>query len=83
MIRVAIDLVPFGVETDAMRLHTLEIWNTGSKTPEGLTEYGVKIRPRPNGWRALCHCFTHDRDEGVLVLLSKAIAALVPRARRG
>lgn len=82
MLRVKIEIVPFGEEEKAYTIHTLNIGNMGPSMIEGFHKYhawldddprGKAMRPEPH---AEVH---HKREEGALVLAKKVLRKIIFR----
>lgn len=80
-LRITFEIVPFGDESRAYKIHQLEIHNLGTKTAAGATRYAADL----DGER-INMTFLHKREEGALklakVVLNKMPLALAWLSRR-
>ncbi len=78
MMRVKIEIVPYGEENKAYEIERLDIFNKGYVAKTGsVCEYGVihiSDRNKAGMYTATLH---HARSDGALVLLEKVLSKLV------
>lgn len=81
MLRVTIDVVPLGDETQTRRLRTLKIVNENHEGPDDWYHYSVVELDHEGQKRGGARCigrrmFVHRRSDGVEVCVRKALEAL-------
>lgn len=78
MLRVTIELVPFGDEQRKKTIGTVELWNTGGPEDDAHYEFDVKSED------GSCHgnVFHHRRADGAFALLARAFRIAADRFER-
>jgi len=75
MIRVTIEVIPFGEDYDKRKLETITIWNTGKgNLDKGDYSFKIEEREDKSNWKGETFKkkytkIKHFRDEGVVKLL--------------
>lgn len=73
-LRIDISIVPFGEEDEIRNIHTINVSNLGA-LGDGLYEYGIEVdKYKTNDYDT--HV-THDRDDGALMLVLKAMTEVI------
>lgn len=75
MVRITIDIIPFGIENEKTTIHEIVISNTGNMIKSGEHEYLYEIDD-------ICGTVFHDRGEGLLNLVKKVINSITVKVKK-
>lgn len=70
MIRVTIEMCPFGDESKPRTIATFKIANVGGTHTESIYEADAVVDDMPS----MSTILTHNRDDGVIVLVERVLA---------
>lgn len=75
MVRVTVDIIPFGIEEDKITVHEITIANTGKTNKNNEHEYTYQICDKTGA-------VYHHRDKGLLNLVRAVINSITSNGKK-
>ena len=70
MMRVTIEILPYGREDQKYLIQTIDIWNTGKRNKHGKYRYEFSDSSNPDNSDGMLY---HDRDRGAAALAARVL----------